>query len=366
VRAKGPGHARAWVASAIAAVALSACAKIGGFHDFTYVASDPGAVTPNVPAGSDGAPVLVSPLGAPTSLFTRGGDGVIRFGALSATGTSVDAWGDPGLPAVASDPAVAVNASGALSVFARTSSGEVLGVDQEADGGWTAPYTVASGAESGLAIDERASPIAVLARAGTALVVAQVGGDAGFPQSLAGELAGDPSLSYNEDGRAEVFVLNTQGVIVHQWRKQPGGDFTGEWITFPGTFVGDPAVLAGSDQLMVLAAVDTTGALEIWKQGALDGGQGLNGPFVECPSLEGPFEPPAVLALGPTGSMLLAVRGPTGVIGTYEWSGDAGTFAPLAMPSLPSADARPALGLNGGDVAIVARSGPTLFEAVLP
>jgi hypothetical protein len=184
-------------------------------------------------------------------------------------------------------------------------------------------------------------------------------GDAGAPGSIPGPpapLVGSPVLAYNQDGRAEIFVRASDGTIVHQWRTQPGGALNGTWVTFNGEFVGDPAVLAGSDLLMVLAAVDTSGKVEVWKQSA-------NGPFSQLTSISGSFVPPAVLANGPSGTMVLAVRTANGDVATYAWSTNLGTFAPVSAAPLPRADSRPALGVDGTNVVAVVRSGTSLFEA---
>jgi len=372
---KARGRA-AYAIGAACAGGLAACAQIGGLDDFTYVASDdassaeagagsdvggptPVAVTPDIPSGADGDPVLVTPTNGATALFLRGRDGVVRFGDLSISGAGIDAWRDPGLPTAVSDPAVGVHLDGSRSAFIVTASGDLVGVDEEPDGGWTAPRVVASNVRGDLAIDDHGYPMAVLARAGTALVVVPVEGDAGAAASLDGSLAGSPALAYNEDGRAEVFALTGDGTIVHQWRIQPEGAFAGTWASLGGTFVGDPAVLEGSDLLMVLAAVDTSGTLRVWKQGQ------ANGPFVVMPSIDGPFEPPAVLAMSPSGSMLLAVRSATGEIATYEWSVPLSAFASLASPSMVSTDAKPALGVKGTGTVVVVRTGVSLLESML-
>jgi hypothetical protein len=356
------------------------CAEIGGFEDYVYAAPDaaargssdglneasidgtssadvPIAVSPALPSGADGDPILLTQSGRPTSLFVRGTDRVIRFGFLSSSGSFVDAWQKLGIDSAASNPCVGLHADGSRAVFARTTSGTVVGVDEESDGGWTAPRMVAPAADSELAVDDRGYPMAVLARAGTDLLVIPVEGDSGAPTSFAGTLEGNPILSYNEDGRAEVFARAVDGTIVHQWQDEASGPFTGVWATLPGTFAGDPAVFVGSDLLMVLAVVDRSGVLQVWKQGA------KNAAFVEKTPVAGPFEPSPVIAESPSGTLVLAVRTPTGDVQAYAWSDALDTFDVVGSPSLPPADSMPSLGFEGTKLIVVARTGEALDEA---
>jgi hypothetical protein len=63
---------------------------------------------------------------------------------------------------------------------------------------------------------------------------------------LDGNLAGNPVVGVNADGRLEVFVRGSDNALWHNWQVSPGGDWAG-WASLGGLLAGEPVVDSNLD-----------------------------------------------------------------------------------------------------------------------
>jgi acylphosphatase len=104
----------------------------------------------------------------------------------------------------------------------------------------------------------------------TAFQTAPNGGWSGW-FSLGGNLEGIPAAANNEDGRIEVFARSAGGTMEHAWQDAPNGKM-GNFATLGGTWASDPALAKNHDGRLEVFAVGTDGALHHAWQTKANGG----------------------------------------------------------------------------------------------
>lgn len=159
-------------------------------------------------------------------VFAIGADGALHQAWQQADGWS--AWTYRG-GSFASSPAVASNADGRLEVFALGADGRAWHTWQTApNSGWSniVPLDGATFAtrrtfavSPGLMLFGRASD------GGLAHLAQSASGWNAWP--FDGDAASDPAFATNLDGRVELFLRGSDGVLRHRWQTTPGGSWSG-------------------------------------------------------------------------------------------------------------------------------------------
>jgi len=89
--------------------------------------------------------------------------------------------------------------------------------------------------------------------------------------SLGGNLDGQAAVGNNEDGRLEVFVRSASGTMEHAWQDAPNGKI-GNWATLGGAWKSDPAVAKNGDGRLEVFAVGGDAAVHhVWQTKANGG-----------------------------------------------------------------------------------------------
>jgi Phage tail lysozyme len=92
--------------------------------------------------------------------------------------------------------------------------------------------------------------------------------------SLGGNLEGIPATGVNADGRIEIFARSAGGTLEHAWQDAPNGKM-GNMATLGGTWTSDPAVARNHDGRLEVFAIGSDGALHhVWQTAANGGWSG--------------------------------------------------------------------------------------------
>ena len=82
---------------------------------------------------------------------------------------------------------------------------------------------------------------------------------------------GDPIVARNLDGRLDVFLYASDGVIYHRWQRGPGGALTEDWTSIGGSFPNDPVSAQNLDGRLELFALGSDSHLFELAQSAANG-----------------------------------------------------------------------------------------------
>lgn len=125
--------------------------------------------------------------------------------------------------------------------------------------------------------------------------------------SLGGNLDGRPAVANNEDGRLEVFVRDAAGAMVHAWQDAPNGKI-GNFVSLGGTWSSDPTAARNTDGRLEVFAAGKDGAIHhVWQVKA-NGGWSSWGTLGAAGG--GLLEPQAVR--GEDGKLRVVARGKDG------------------------------------------------------
>jgi GH25 family lysozyme M1 (1,4-beta-N-acetylmuramidase) len=89
--------------------------------------------------------------------------------------------------------------------------------------------------------------------------------------SLGGNLDGRPAVNNNLDGRLELFVRSAAGAMEHAWQDAPNGKI-GAFASLGGKWTSDPTVARNKDGRLEVFAIGTDGALHHASQTKANGG----------------------------------------------------------------------------------------------
>jgi len=172
-------------------------------------------------------------------VFIRDTNGRIWHKVQSSVGSSRwNGWYDLGGNA-ASDPVLGKTADGRLAVY-------VVG----ADGHWQMreQKSVTSGIqwENWHEVDAMPKPVYDLGEDGV--------------KDLGGSFVGRPAVSVSTDGRFEVFAIDAEGAVSHNFQES-GGKWRG-WQSLGGSFTGDPMVARNKDGRIQVFALDKDGQVQ--------------------------------------------------------------------------------------------------------
>lgn len=93
--------------------------------------------------------------------------------------------------------------------------------------------------------------------------------DLGPPPQPAAD--GNPIVARNLDGRLEVFLRASDGVIYHRWQQGAGGALTANWTSLGGSFPNDPVSAQNLDGRLELFALGSNSHLFALAQSAANG-----------------------------------------------------------------------------------------------
>jgi hypothetical protein len=82
---------------------------------------------------------------------------------------------------------------------------------------------------------------------------------------------GNPVVARNLDGRLEVFLRASDGVIYHRWQQGAGDALTANWASLDGSFHNDPVTAQNLDGRLELFALGSNGHLFELAQSAANG-----------------------------------------------------------------------------------------------
>jgi hypothetical protein len=99
---------------------------------------------------------------------------------------------------------------------------------------------------------------------------------------LDGNLAGNPVVGVDADGRLEVFVRGSDNALWHNWQVSPGGDWAG-WASLGGQLAGEPVVDSNLDGRLEVFAWGFDKALWLAPNGDWSGWATLQGELTSDP-----------------------------------------------------------------------------------
>ena len=227
-------------------------------------------------------------------------------------------------PAMATDavPQVGNNADGRMSVLVRGSEGAIYHIRQTAiNSGWATwenlKGTLAGNPMIGRNADGRLE-FFVLGTNGSIYSKWQTSPNGGWSttggtdnsgwQDYSANVASNPAVGRNADGRLQFFVRGTDGAIYTKWQQSLNGNWS-EWQNFGASGLQrDPAVSINADGRQELFARGGDGAIYFkWQREA-------NGAWDNWGSKGGNVEGKPVVGRYPDGRLILLVRGNDGVI----------------------------------------------------
>jgi hypothetical protein len=89
---------------------------------------------------------------------------------------------------------------------------------------------------------------------------------------------GNPVVARNLDGRLEVFLRASDGVIYHRWQLGAGDALTANWASLDGSFHNDPVTAQNLDGRLELFALGSNGTCSSWRKARRTGVGGQAGP----------------------------------------------------------------------------------------
>ncbi|AZM48081.1 hypothetical protein DMB38_21885 [Streptomyces sp. WAC 06738] len=194
---------------------------------------------------------------------------------------------------MASNLVVARNADGRLEIFAIDNDGVLRNLWQthpDGDKDWVEEWGTLDGrTEDGSPLTLRGNPSAGLNQDGRLDVYAlgadgelyvrwQVAPSNGWNEGWrslgrppVGELASDPVVAQNADGRLEIFCLGPDQAIWHIWQINPSDGWS-SWESLGGNLTSAPAVARNSDGRLDVYARGTEGTIMVRWQGVAGSG----------------------------------------------------------------------------------------------
>jgi hypothetical protein len=154
---------------------------------------------------------------------------------------------------------------------------------------------------------------------------------------------GNPIVARNLDGRLDVFLRASDGVIYHRWQQGAGGALTADWTSIGGSFPNDPVSAQNLDGRLELFALGSNSHLFELAQSAANGSWwtswadlgppppgSAGGQPVVSRNLDGCLE---VFLRGGDGNLHHLSQQSPGAAFTTQWAPLAGTWAQDPVPA---------------------------------
>lgn len=154
---------------------------------------------------------------------------------------------------------------------------------------------------------------------------------------------GNPIVARNLDGRLDVFLRASDGVIYHRWQQGAGGALTADWTSIGGSFPNDPVSAQNLDGRLELFALGSNSHLFELAQSAANGSWwtswadlgppppgSAGGQPVVSRNLDGCLE---VFLRGGDGHLHHLSQQSPGAAFTTQWAPLAGTWAQDPVPA---------------------------------
>ena len=222
------------------------------------------AIVPGV--SSSMQPALVGSSSGQLALYATTASGVVQRAALGAPGSGWSAWAPLGTERVAGAPA-AVALGDQSEVFAASTTGSLLQGTVAAGGafaGWH-PLPQAGSIQPQVAAASQNGAVAVyVVRASDGATLRVYDDGSGWQYAWPTGAAGQPATTYATDGHPDLFVLSASaGVQVFRFS---GADLHGtmSWVSAGVDTVNPPGVTAMPGGGVVLSAVSTNGAVDVY------------------------------------------------------------------------------------------------------